>query len=196
MRTKAVPLPSDRSLPLLIASLLVACAAQQAIRQIDLPRSGDVAMNAVDATAEQSYSMTGDAQWVAPTPFSENEAPVYPSDLLAANLPPITVRVRVVVDGGGVVTESTAIAAPPDYPQFFAAVQAVVGGWKYWPLVKVLPAPEKRTDIFFHGYVSTYDGQATALPFHQDYDFTFTQKDGKGSVTTGAPQSTGKPSSQ
>ena len=189
MRARAVSIPSDRSLPLLIASLLVACAAQQALKNIDLPRSGAVAMTAVDATEEQSYSMAGDAQWVAPTPFAENESPVYPSDLLAANLPAITVRVRVVVDEGGVVTESRAIEAPPDYPQFFAAVQAVVGGWKYWPLVKVLPAPGKRSDIFFNGYVSTYDGQAIALPFHQDYDFTFTQKDGKGTVTSVAPAS-------
>lgn len=187
MRARAVSIPPDRSLPLLIASLLVACAAQQAIRQIDLPRSGDVAMTAVDATEEQSYSMAGDARWVAPTPFGENEAPVYPADLLTANLPPITVRVRVVVNEGGVVTESSALDAPPDYPQFFAAVQAVVGAWKYWPLVKVLPAPGKRTEVFFNGYVSTYDGQATALPFHQDYDFTFTQKDGQGSVTSAAP---------
>jgi hypothetical protein len=187
MRTRALSIPSDRSLPLLVASLLVACAAQQALNNIDLPRSGNVAMTPIDAPQEQSYSMADDAQWVAPTPFDENEAPVYPPDLLAANLPPITVRVRVVVDEGGVVTESSAIDVPPDYPQFFAAVQAVTGGWKYWPLVKVLPAPGTRSEIFFSGYVSTYEGQATALPFHQDYDFTFTQKDGKGNVTSAAP---------
>lgn len=187
MRTRAVSIPSDRSFPLLIASLLVACAAQQAIQHMELPRSGDVAMTAVDASEDQSYPMTGDASWVAPTPFAENEAPVYPADLLAANLPPITVRVRVVVSEHGVVTESRAIVAPPDYPQFFAAVQAVVGAWKYWPLVKVLSSPGTRTDIVFNGYVSTYDGQATALPFHQDYDFTFTQKDGQGTVTSAAP---------
>jgi hypothetical protein len=171
---------------MLVALLLVACAAQQALK-VELPRSGDVAMRAVDATESQSYSMAGDARWVAPTPFGENEAPVYPSDLLAANLPPITVRVRVIVDEHGVVTSSSAVDAPPDYPQFFAAVQAVVGSWKYWPLVKVLPAPGVRTEVFFDGYVSTYDGNATALPFHQDYDFTFTQKDGRGVVTTAAP---------
>jgi hypothetical protein len=172
---------------MLFALLLVACAAQQALQNVAPPRSGDVAMTAVDATAEQSYSMAGDAQWVAPTPFGENEAPVYPPDLLAANLAPVTVRVRVVVDEHGVVTSSSAVNAPPDYPQFFAAVQAVVGSWKYWPLVKILPAPGVRTEIFFDNYVSTYDGNAIALPFHQDYDFTFTQKDGQGVVTTAAP---------
>jgi hypothetical protein len=95
--------------------------------------------------------------------------------------------VRVVVDEHGVVTDSTALDAPADYPQFFAAVQAVVGAWRYWPLVKVLPSPGTRSEIVFSGYVSTYDGQATALPFHQDYDFTFSQKDGQGTVTSAAP---------
>ena len=114
---------------------------------------------------------------------------VYPPELLAANLPPIKVRVRVIVDEHGVVTDSTALDAPPDYPQFFAAVQAVAGAWKYWPFVKVIPSmTATRTEIVFHGFVSTYWGTATALPFHQDYDFTFTQKDGKGVVTTAAPK--------
>ena len=186
MRARAVSIPSDHSLPMMFALMLVACATQQALK-VDLPRSGDVAMTAVDAASEQSYAMATDEQWVAPVPFHENEAPVYPPDLLAANLPPMTVRVRVVVDEHGVVTDSTAIETSPDYPQFFAAVQAVVGEWKYWPLVKVLPAAGVSTEIVFNGYASRYEGTATALPFHQDYDFTFTQKDGQGSVTTAAP---------
>ncbi len=185
MRARAVSIPTDGSLPMLFALLLVACATQQVIQQVNLPRSGDVAMTEVNASAEQSYAMASSEQWVAPTPFYENEAPVYPPELLAANLPPIQVRVRVVVDEHGVVAESTALEAPFDYPQFFAAVQAVVGAWKYWPLVKVIPSNGgTRTEIVFHGFVSTYEGSATALPFHQDYDFTFTQKDGKGVVTT------------
>jgi len=54
--------------------------------------------------------------------------------------------------------------------------------------VKVLPTNDGTfTEIVFNGFVSRYDGKATALPFHQDYDFTFTQKDGKGSVTSAAP---------
>ena len=188
MRAKATPISSDLSLPMLLAVLLVACATQQALKA--LPRSGDVAMKEVASADEQAYAMAGNEQWVAPTPFSENEAPVYPPELLAANLPAMTVRVRVVVDEHGVVSDSTAIDAPSDYPQFFAAVQAVVSAWKFWPLVKVVPTNDgKRTEIFFSGYASAYDGEATALPFHQDYEFTFTQKDGKGSVTSTAPGS-------
>jgi len=190
MNAKTVSISPDRSLPMLLALLLVACATQQALKKLDLPRSGDVAMTEVHASDEQSYAMASSEQWVAPTPFYENEAPIYPPEVLAANLPPIQVRVRVVVDEHGVVADSTALDAPPDYPQFFAAVQAVVGAWKYWPLVKVIPSNDgTRTEIVFNGFVSTYEGTATALPFHQDYDFTFTQKDGKGVVTTRSPAS-------
>jgi outer membrane biosynthesis protein TonB len=190
MHAKAVSIPSDRSLPLMLALLLVACATQQALEQADLPRSGNVAMTEVNAADEQSYAMDADAQWVAPQAFYENEAPVYPPELLAANLPSVKVRVRVIVDERGVVADSTAIEAPADYPQFFSAVQAVVGGWKYWPLVKVIPTHDgTRTEIVFNGFVSTYEGKATALPFHQDYEFTFTQRDGQGVVTSSSPAS-------
>ena len=186
MLERALSLPSDRSLPMLLAAMLVACATQQVLKQ--LPRSGNVAVSEVNATNEQSYAMAADEQWVAPQAFYENEAPHYPPELLAANLPPIQVRVRVVVDERGVVTDSTALSAPADYPQFFAAVQAVVGAWKYWPLVKVIPTQDgTRTEITFDGVVSTYEGKATALPFHQDYEFTFSQKDGQGVVTSEAP---------
>ena len=190
MHAKTVSISSDQKLPLLLTFLLVACATQQVLKQVDLPRSGNVAMTEVNAADEQSYAMEGDAQWVAPQAFYENEAPVYPPELLAAHLPPLKVRVRVVVNEQGVVVESSAIDVPADYPQFFSAVQAVVGGWKYWPLVKVLPTQDgTRSEIVFDGFVSTYEGKATALPFHQDYEFTFTQKDGQGVVTSSAPAS-------
>jgi TonB family protein len=191
MRARAVSMPTDGSLPMLLALLLVACATQQALEQ--LPRSGDVAMTEVRPADEQSYAVSAASeQWDMPFPFAENLTPDYPPELLAANLPPMTVRVRVIVDEHGNVTDSTALAAPPDYPQFFAAVQAVVRDWKYWPLVKWTPVEGARTDIEFNGWVRTYFGTATALPFHQDYDITFTQKDGKGVVTSAAPAGAGQ----
>ncbi len=187
MSERALSFASDRSLPMLLAVALVACATQQVLQQ--LPRAGDVAVSEVNAADEQSYAMAGDEQWVAPQAFYENEAPRYPSDLLAANLPPIKVRVRVIVNEQGVVADSMALEAPADYPQFFAAVQSVVGAWKYWPLVKVVPTHDgTRTEIVFNGFVSTYEGKATALPFHQDYEFTFSQKDGQGMVVSDAPK--------
>jgi TonB family protein len=186
MRVRAVSITFDQSLPMMVALLLVACATQQALKEA-VPRAGDVAMSVVKAPGEQSYASAGDAQWDLPYPFEENETPVYPPELLSANLPPMTVRVRIIVDEQGSVVDSMALAAPPDYPQFFAAAQAAVHDWKFWPLVKWQAAADARTVIEFNGWVRTYEGTATALPFHQDYDITFTQKDGKGVVTSSSP---------
>ena len=186
MRTRAVSITLDQPLMMMLALVLVACATQQALKVV-VPRAGDVAMSVVTTPAEQSYSNTGDAQWDLPVPFEENGTPVYPPELLSANLPPMTVSVRIIVDEHGSVVDSMALAAPPDYPQFFAAVQGAVHEWKFWPLVKWQAVAGTRTDIEFNGWVRTYEGTATALPFHRDYDITFTQKDGKGVVTPSEP---------
>ncbi|MFL6762720.1 MAG: energy transducer TonB [Sphingomicrobium sp.] len=187
MRARAVSITFDQSLPMMLALVLVACATQQALT-VSVPRAGDVAMNVVKSPGDQSYANAGDAQWDLPYPFEENETPVYPPELLAANLPPMTVRVRVIVDEHGSVVDSMALVVPPDYPQFFAAVQAAVHDWKFWPLVRWQAVAGTRTDIEFNGWVRSYEGTATPLPFHQDYDITFTQKDGKGVVTSSAPE--------
>jgi hypothetical protein len=187
MSKPAVSMPWNGPFPMMLGLMLVACATQQAIQQVSLPRSGDVAMTEVIAADENSYAVASNEQWDIPVAFEENAAPVYPPELLAANLPPVTVRVRVIVDEKGIVIDSRAVHAPPDYPQFIAAVQAVVSDWKYWPLVKWLPAEGVKTDIEFGGWVRTYFGPATAMPFHQDYDFTFSQKDGQAIVTTAPP---------
>lgn len=186
MRARAVSITFDHSLPMMLALVLVACATQQALKVV-VPRAGDVAMSVVNPPGDQSYANAGDAQWDLPVPFEENETPVYPLELLSANLPPTTVRVRIIVDEQGSVVDSMALAVPPDYPQFFAAAQDAVLDWKFWPLVKWQAVAGTRTDIEFNGWARTYEGTATALPFHQDYDITFTQKDGKGVVISSSP---------
>src|SRR6478735_5020461 len=125
MRAKAVSITFDQSLPMMLALVLVACATQQALKVV-VPRAGDVAMSVVKPTGEQSYADAVDAQWDLPFPFEENQTPVYPPELLSANLPPMTVRVRIIVDEHGSVVDSVALAVPPDYPQFFAVVQGAV----------------------------------------------------------------------
>src|SRR5262245_45476522 len=154
MRSKALTISRDQSLPMMLALVLVACATQQALKPV-VPRAGDVAMSAVETSGEQSYVAASDSQWDLPYPFEENAAPVYPPGLLASNLAPMTVRVRLIVDEHGNVVDSTALAVPTDYPQFFAAVQAAVIDWKFWPLVKWKPVEGTRTDIEFNGWVRT-----------------------------------------
>jgi hypothetical protein len=52
------------------------------------------------------------------------------------------------------------------------------------PLIRRRPAAGKTTTLAYHGSTRQYAGVATALPFHQDYEFTFTQRDGIGFVAT------------
>lgn len=177
----------DGSAALLAAFLiLTGCVVRQAIERAESRRTGSVAMQAVATDDSQSYQVATDETWFAPAPMDEHAAPVYPQELLALELPPTLVRVRLVVDENGIVTDSTALEAPPNYPQFFAAVQAVVRQWTYSPLVRSVPA-EESTVLYFNGWSATYSGKATAMPFHQDYDIVFTQKDGKGVVTSATP---------
>jgi hypothetical protein len=187
MHTKTLALPSNGSLPLMGTLLLVACAAQQAIKHVDVPRTGDVAMTAVDADDGQTYAVAKDQHWNWPLPLEGNAAPIYPSALLAENLPPVTVRIRVVVNEHGDVVDSVPLDAPANYPQFVAAVQAVAHDWKYSPLVRWTPSETESTQISYGDMTVTYWGPAEALPFHQDYDIVFTQKDGQGVVTTVVP---------
>jgi TonB family protein len=173
---------------LLPASLiLLGCVAQQAIERVDLPRTGSVAMQAVAADEAQSYAVAVNETWYAPEPMDDHVAPVYPEELLALQLPAITVRVRLIVDANGIVTDSMVLESPPNYPQFYAAVQAAVRQWTYSPLVRSVPA-EENTALHFNGWSATYSGRATAMPFHQDYDIVFTQRDGQGVVTSVTPE--------
>jgi hypothetical protein len=166
--------------------ILTGCAHHQAFERGDSPRTGNVAMQAVSADGSQSYAVDKNETWFAPAPMEDPVAPVYPEELLAQKLPAITVRVRLIIDENGIVTNSTLLEAPPDYPQFLVAVQAAVRQWTFSPLVRSVPA-EEDTVLEFNGWRATYSGKATAMPFHQDYDIVFTQKDGKGVVTSVTP---------
>ena len=185
--TALAPRSLKESAALLPALLiLAACAAHQAIQRAESPRLGSVAMQAVSADDSQSYGVATNETWFAPAPMDDHVAPVYPEELLAQKLPATTVRVRLIVDENGTVADSTALEAPPNYPQFFAAVQTAVRQWTYSPLVRSVPG-EESTQLYFNGWSATYSGKATAMPFHQDYDILFTQKDGEGVVTSVTP---------
>lgn len=188
MKSRASPPCALRRSVLLLPALLTlaACAAQQVAEQGDLARTGSVAMQAVSADESQSYAVDTNETWYEPAPMEGHVVPVYPEQLLAQRLPAITVRVRLVVDENGIVNDVTSLESPPNYPQFFSAVEAAVRQWTFSPLVRSVPAAED-TVLEFNGWRSTFSGKATAMPFHQDYDIVFTQKDGKGVVTSVIP---------
>jgi hypothetical protein len=167
--------------------LLAGCAARKPVALPD-PRLGDVAIKQLEPGSSDHYSAAApDEKYDYPFPFHENVPPAYPDALLAKQLPPVSVKVRLIVDEMGSVTESAPLdSATPADPEFFGAVQTAVRDWKFTPLVRITAADE-RTVIVFPGGRATYTGKATALPFHQDYEFTFTQRDGKGFVSNQAP---------
>ena len=168
---------------LAFAALLAGCLAKRPAEPLD-SRHGDVAVRTLDTTSSESYPEPDKGEsYDPPVAFFENAIPQYPADLLDRNLPMVTVKVRLIVDEGGRVTEVAPLdpPGPADLP-FLRSVQAAAGNWKYSPLVRFGKGPGSTT-IQFHGVQQTYEGVATALPFHQDYEFTFMQRDGKGFVS-------------
>jgi hypothetical protein len=167
--------------------LVAGCAAKKPVELAD-PRLGDVAVKPLQPASSDHYAEPApDERYDYPVQFDENAPPAYPDALLAKQLPPVRMKVRLIVDETGIVTESAPLDSSESAdPAFFGAIQTAVRDWKFTPLVRITAAPE-RTDIIFQGVIMTYTGKATALPFHQDYEFTFTQRDGKGFVSTQAP---------
>ena len=170
-----------------LAFLIAGCAAKKPVELPD-PRLGDVAVKQLQAASSDQYAAAAaDETYDYPFPFHENAPPTYPDALLAKQLPPVSVRVRLIVDESGSVTESAPLdSATPADPAFFGAIQTAVRDWQFTPLVRIT-AGTGKTVIIFPGGRATYTGKATALPFHQDYEFTFTQRDGQGFVSTQAP---------
>jgi hypothetical protein len=146
-------------------------------------RSGTVGASVIEAEDAQRYS-PGEAHsyYDYPVAAPSNALPIYPEGMLAARLPPVRIKVRVIVDETGVVSQCGPID-PSDavHPQFVAAIQDAVRGWRFMPLVSIKRGPEETT-VTAHGLRTVYPGRATALPFHEDYEFTFTQRDGRGEV--------------
>jgi TonB family protein len=170
-----------------LVALLAGCATKKAVEPVD-PRRGDVAVHTIDSPPADTYAEPekGEA-YDSPRPFDQNAAPRYPAELLAQRLPPVSVKVRLIVDESGKVTDVLALDSDATMnPAFFASTEAAVRSWQFSPLVRFGKGGGSTT-IEFSGLKETYEGQAQALPFHQDYEFTFRQRDGKGFVSTSTP---------
>jgi hypothetical protein len=169
-----------------LAMLVSACAAEKPL-ELAGPLFGDVVVTKLPPTEETYQAAAPDEAYDYPRQFGDNAPPVYPDELLAQQLPPQRVPVRVIVDTAGNVTSISPLeAGAPRDPAFLSAIRTAVNAWKFTPLVHIKQGPG-RTEIIFQDFVSTYTGLATALPFHQDYEFWFTQRDGKGFVSTQTP---------
>jgi hypothetical protein len=162
------------------------CATQvpKSLPQSGSKISGQVTGGLVEASASERYVAEPGARYHQPIAFPDNPLPAYPVDLLSKRLPPVAVQVRVIVDSMGNVSSVVALErSDPDQAQFFESIRSTVKFWKFTQLVKIVPGPGSTTLTDVNSSETTYAGSATALPFHQDYRFVFSQTQGKANVT-------------
>lgn len=171
-----------------VACCLLACATSRPPAS-DTGSRGDVSVRAISDDVHDSYNVeNNDVRFVGPSPLESNKLPVYPASLLSSRLPPQELRVRIIVNEAGFVTEvTTPYALDGDQMTFFTATAAALKGWAFMPLVKVESGIEATT-LYAHGKQLVFGGKATAMRFRQDYKFTFAQRNGRGVVETAEPQ--------
>ena len=149
----------------------------------EVTMQGEVSGAAVEPAFADRYVKKTGVRYEQPTAFPENPMPVYPQALLAARLPPVQLKVRLVIDEQGRVKQTNALTELTEARQsFMASIQLAVQSWKFLPLVQISES-EETTMMTVGEFTTAYPGKAIALPFHQDYVFVFQQVDGKPSVT-------------
>jgi hypothetical protein len=141
--------------------------------------SGEVLAPAPDG----QYELEQNTAYEQPTPYPDNPPPAYPVSLLSRQLPPTVVTVRLVVGADGRVAEVVPIEPVTRAidAQLYESVRAAVAQWIFLPLVRVVHG-KPSTVVTIGDMSTTYDGQATALPFSQTYRFTFSRVAGVPTV--------------
>lgn len=172
-----------------VATLLLAGCAGTSVAPTD-PRSGQVGVRDVtDGVAgEARMVLAANETFAAPLPAPDNALPVYPTTLLAQQLPPRAVCVQVGVAEDGSVMGATPAPTSPDCPvlrpeaqPFFEAAAVATLAWRFEPAFRCVfdhtPAPGEAC-----GPEGTQEiPQAVSLV----YRFVFEQVDGRGSVRVG-----------
>jgi len=128
----------------------------------------------------QRYAASANVKYVQALGYPENVMPDYPRDLLALRLPETVVHARVVVDANGHVVDVVALddeVARAEQARFFDAIRNACLGWRYSPLLR-LDLSTGPVTVQEDQAMVTYEGRPMALPFHLDYAFRFTQRDG------------------
>lgn len=133
--------------------------------------------------------LAGNESFLVPLEDDANPQPLYPDALLARQLPPQAVCVRVAVAETGAVTSSSVVVQLPECvapgavdPAFFDAVAHAVSQWRYEPGLRcVFPDAKTKENTFGSCGGYTEVPQAVSLT----YRFVFEQKDGRGSVRAG-----------
>jgi len=117
--------------------------------------------------------------YIPAQPRSANAVPVYPRDLLALNLAPVLLAVRLTVDGDGKVVDIASVDpfASQYQARFLAAVRQACLRWTFSPLIQ-LDLDAGPTTFVENGVTVAYKGRPKPLPTQFDYQFVFSQQDG------------------
>jgi TonB family protein len=127
---------------------------------------GDVRAQRVQAPGQERYQSDSGAAYTGSHPAKGNAVPQYPTGLLSRRLPAVSVTVRVVVDDAGLVSDATVTGGDSVQPEFADAVLSAVRSWRFDPLKRIT------------------DGKVEALPFSDQFQFVFTQVNGRALVNS------------
>lgn len=169
-----------------LALALAACTSapsRQHRVHTGVANQGAVRGELIEAKAQDRYALEQGVSYEQPAAFPDNPKPIYPPSLLPKALPPVTVSVQIIVNAEGAVSEVRSVerATGADDALFFNSVRTALLQWKFFPLVKVVEGGPD-TVITVGDVSTTYQGQASRLPFSQTYRFVFSQVAGVPSV--------------
>jgi len=125
-------------------------------------------------------------EYIQPKPDPGNAPPVYPSSLLTRHVPSTLVKVRLRIESDGAVFKVDPLEPPATAVQraFVEAVRDACWSWKYSPLIRMDLNRGETVRVDGNGSSTEFRGHPTALPFHVDYAFTFSSRDGRPGVET------------
>jgi hypothetical protein len=151
-----------------LAAVLGACASAPSTSP-----AGDASYRSVSKDGMRHYPLALGEVSTGAVPL-DHPVPIYPSDLLAARLPPQEVEALLMVDANGRVSEvrmADEAQADPQRRLFMAAVRTAAMQWTFEPLRVAQWASDANGD--------THDVGSEVRPFSLDYVFRFAWKDGK-----------------
>lgn len=182
MRQAAAKLAGASIILLAIAACVTAPSEPPSVET----RSGEVGVQDLTATIAPSARMTlaANENFLPPLPEPGNPSPVYPADLLAQQLPPQVLCLRVSIDEAGAVAAVAPLVQLPDCAEpdatsrlFLAAARRTLAGWRYDPAVRCTFEQAPKPD-----YPTCVGARETPQAVSLTYRFVFEQQDGRGSV--------------
>ena len=144
------------------------------VKSAATPKDGKVSYDMVPAKDSDRLKPAKGQHTFGAQPV-ENPPPVYPPELVSANLA-ATIRAKVIVDGDGKVTDVRDLdtMGGEHHGQFFSAVREAVMRWTYTPMTVVQDHEDAR---------GNFSQTKTTQPFSLDYSFRFELKDGVPTVS-------------